>query len=276
MLTALSGVEDKVRAYELGADDFLNKPVNLHELVARVRSLIRIKRLRDELDTSESIIVSMVEALESKDPRTAGHSQRVAADRRPAGARRSASPTSRSSSSPRARSSTTSARSGLPVAPARGAGPPERRSELDEYRRHTVLGERILAPFLSFAAGPGAGPPPPRAARRLRLPGRASRQPSSTSRPRSSPSPTSTTSSPATAARPRRGRRRAARPGGAAARYHRDLVERLLAAGAASLARRRPPSAGTSCCPCPGVDRRRPDPGRLRLADHQRVPAGGS
>ncbi len=77
MLTALSGVEDKVRALELGADDFLNKPVNVHELLARVRSMVRIKRLRDELNTSEHIIVSMVGALESKDPRAAGHSQRV-------------------------------------------------------------------------------------------------------------------------------------------------------------------------------------------------------
>jgi len=78
MLTALSDVSSKVRGLEAGADDFLNKPFRREELLARLGSLVRIKRLRDELDTSENIIFAMVAALESKDPRTAGHSHRVA------------------------------------------------------------------------------------------------------------------------------------------------------------------------------------------------------
>ncbi len=78
MLTSLTAVEDKVRAFASGADDFLNKPVHSNELRARVRALVRIKRLRDQLDTSESIIVSMIHALESKDSRNVGHSRRVA------------------------------------------------------------------------------------------------------------------------------------------------------------------------------------------------------
>ncbi len=78
MLTAVTQVEEKVRSLELGADDFLTKPFIPDELVARVSSLVRIKQLRDELDTSESIIVSMVQALENKDPRSAGHGKRVA------------------------------------------------------------------------------------------------------------------------------------------------------------------------------------------------------
>lgn len=78
MLTALSEVTDKVKGLDVGADDFLNKPVRREELLARVKSLVKIKRLRDELDTSESIIFTMVRALESKDPRSTGHSERVA------------------------------------------------------------------------------------------------------------------------------------------------------------------------------------------------------
>ncbi|HPR64416.1 MAG TPA: response regulator [Thermoanaerobaculia bacterium] len=78
MFTALSEVTDKVRGLEAGADDFLNKPVSAPELLARVRTLIRIKQLRDELDTSETIIVSMIQALEMKDPTSVGHSERVA------------------------------------------------------------------------------------------------------------------------------------------------------------------------------------------------------
>jgi putative two-component system response regulator len=79
MLTALAEVSDKIKGLEVGADDFLNKPVRREELLARIRSLIKIKRLRDELDTSENIIYAMVQALESKDPLSAGHSERVAA-----------------------------------------------------------------------------------------------------------------------------------------------------------------------------------------------------
>jgi putative two-component system response regulator len=78
MLTALTGTEDKIRALEAGADDFLNKPINREELRTRIRSLIKIRNLRKELDSSENIIMTLTTALESKDPRTVGHVQRVA------------------------------------------------------------------------------------------------------------------------------------------------------------------------------------------------------
>jgi putative two-component system response regulator len=79
MLTALTGTEDKIRALESGADDFLNKPINRDELRTRIRSLIRIRNLRKELDSSENIIMTLTSALESKDARTMGHVHRVAA-----------------------------------------------------------------------------------------------------------------------------------------------------------------------------------------------------
>ena len=79
MLTALTGTDDKIRALEAGADDFLNKPINRDELRTRIRSLIRIRNLRKELDSSENIIMTLTSALESKDARTSGHVHRVAA-----------------------------------------------------------------------------------------------------------------------------------------------------------------------------------------------------
>jgi putative two-component system response regulator len=79
MLTALTGTEDKIKALECGADDFLNKPINKDELRTRIRSLIRIRNLRKELDSSENIILTLTNALANKDPRSGGHVERVAA-----------------------------------------------------------------------------------------------------------------------------------------------------------------------------------------------------
>jgi two-component system sensor histidine kinase/response regulator len=50
MVTALHALEDKVKGLELGADDFLTKPINRAELLAKVRSLLRVKSLQDEVE----------------------------------------------------------------------------------------------------------------------------------------------------------------------------------------------------------------------------------
>jgi len=50
MVTALNEVGDVERAVESGADDFLTKPVNKIELLTRVKSLLRVRLLRKELD----------------------------------------------------------------------------------------------------------------------------------------------------------------------------------------------------------------------------------
>ncbi len=49
MVTALDPREERVKGVEAGADDFLSKPVNQHELLARVRSLLRIKAYHDQV-----------------------------------------------------------------------------------------------------------------------------------------------------------------------------------------------------------------------------------
>ena len=79
LITALQNSEDRIRGLDAGADDFLSKPFNAHELRARVRSLIRIKRYTDDLDTAESVIVSLALTIEARDYYTEGHCQRLAA-----------------------------------------------------------------------------------------------------------------------------------------------------------------------------------------------------
>jgi two-component system sensor histidine kinase/response regulator len=56
MVTALNALEDKVQALEYGADDFLTKPINKLELLAKVRSVLRVKALQDELERRKSEI----------------------------------------------------------------------------------------------------------------------------------------------------------------------------------------------------------------------------
>jgi putative two-component system response regulator len=150
MLTALSEVADKVRGLDAGADDFLNKPVRREELLARVCSLVRIKRLRDELDSSEAIIFTMVRALESKDPRSAGHSERVAAAGM-AVARRLALAPHEQEAVAKGGMLHDIGKLGVSEDVLFAVGP--RSGEADvEYRRHPELGERILLPLRSLAS----------------------------------------------------------------------------------------------------------------------------
>ncbi len=87
MITALDRSEDRVQALEAGADDFMSKPVERLELVARVRSALRLKSVYDRLDSAEQVIFSLAAAVEAKDTYTERHTNRVAESARYLGSR---------------------------------------------------------------------------------------------------------------------------------------------------------------------------------------------
>jgi two-component system, cell cycle response regulator len=63
MQTALDSTEDKVQGLEAGADDYITKPIEFPELKARLRSMLRIKRLQEELEERERQLLEANERL---------------------------------------------------------------------------------------------------------------------------------------------------------------------------------------------------------------------
>ncbi|MDJ0736728.1 MAG: two-component system response regulator [Nostocaceae cyanobacterium] len=76
-ITALNDRRSRIRGIEVGADDFLSKPFDRVELAARVKSLVRQKRLNEDLDHAEQVLFSIARAIESRDPNTGDHCERL-------------------------------------------------------------------------------------------------------------------------------------------------------------------------------------------------------
>lgn len=148
LLTALNSDADRIHGIMCGTDDFLSKPVNKHELLARVHSLLRLKQFTDELDNAEAVLFSLALTIEAKDSYTEGHCDRL-------------------SKYSVALAEKLGLSEGLRVALRRGGlvhdigklavpehillkpGPltPEERKIMEQ---HTIAGERICAPLRSF------------------------------------------------------------------------------------------------------------------------------
>ena len=78
LLTSFESRDERLSGIDAGADDFVHKPFDAQELRARVRSLLRLKRYTDDLDSAEAAIVSLALAVEARDVMTDGHCQRLA------------------------------------------------------------------------------------------------------------------------------------------------------------------------------------------------------
>ena len=77
IVTAEDALDVKLRAWDLGADDFLSKPLQNVELIARCQSLLRVKRLIDDLDTAEAVVFALAQMVEAKSSFTYKHADRV-------------------------------------------------------------------------------------------------------------------------------------------------------------------------------------------------------
>ncbi|HYB40543.1 MAG TPA: response regulator [Candidatus Methylomirabilis sp.] len=66
MVTSLDPGPERIRGLEAGADDFLTKPVNQAELLARVRSLVRVKQLYDTVQSQASQLAEWNKTLEDR------------------------------------------------------------------------------------------------------------------------------------------------------------------------------------------------------------------
>ena len=77
MITALDSQQDRLRGLDAGVDDFVSKPFNVYELLARVKNLLKLRSYINELEHAEQVIFSLARAVEAKDEYTEGHCERL-------------------------------------------------------------------------------------------------------------------------------------------------------------------------------------------------------
>jgi len=77
ILTTLDQMQDKLKAVELGADDFLNKPFHTIELTTRIRSLLALKHFTDEFEHASGVLQSIALVVEGRDKYTGDHCRRL-------------------------------------------------------------------------------------------------------------------------------------------------------------------------------------------------------
>jgi putative two-component system response regulator len=148
LITALSERQDRIEGIKVGADDFLSRPVDRTELLARVRSLLRLKQRTDELERAESVLFSLARSIEGKDPYTHGHCERLADYSARLGAQLDL-PEEEITALRRAGIVHDVGKIAVPDAILLKPG----RLTPDEWtiiREHSVVGERICAPLKSF------------------------------------------------------------------------------------------------------------------------------
>ncbi|MGH9712419.1 MAG: HD domain-containing phosphohydrolase [Candidatus Acidiferrales bacterium] len=148
LITGLSATEDRIEGINAGADDFLSKPIDFNELLARTRSLLRLKLYTDELENAEAVVFTLAQSIEARDPYTRGHCERLADMSARLGARLEI-PEEYIKALRWAGIVHDIGKVVVPDSILLKPGPltPE---EMAVMRKHSVVGERICAPLKSF------------------------------------------------------------------------------------------------------------------------------
>jgi len=151
LLMTQTTAQDRVLGFEAGADDFVTKPFNRMELLARVRSLLRIKALNDQLDEVEDVIYSLSRAVEVREGETdPGGTERITVYAQALGRALNFSDESLRLLG-QAAMLRDIGKIGLPDSLLQKPGVLSD-GERQSMQTHTVLGEQIVAPLRSTAA----------------------------------------------------------------------------------------------------------------------------
>ncbi len=148
LVTGLASVDERIRGIKAGADDFLIKPVNIYELLARTRSLLRLKVYTDELDNAETVLFSLALSIEAKDPYTKGHCDRLSSYAEAIG-HRLGMPHEQCVALRRAGVVHDIGKIGVPESVLVKMGPLNA-EEWGIMKQHPIIGERICSPLKSF------------------------------------------------------------------------------------------------------------------------------
>ncbi|HEY3164421.1 MAG TPA: HD domain-containing phosphohydrolase [Candidatus Limnocylindrales bacterium] len=152
LVTGRTGLDSVVEGLDAGADDFVSKPFHPAELLARLRSALRLRQALDRMDAAHTAVAALANAVEAKDPMTERHCQRLANLAARVGSRIGLE-------APELESLAYGAllhdvgKIGVPEAILTKPGPLDE-DEQALMRRHPEIGERIcapLAPALTFA-----------------------------------------------------------------------------------------------------------------------------
>ncbi len=150
MLTARVQLDDIVTGLGVGADDYLAKPFRQPELLARIRSALRLRAALVRMETAHAVVATLANAVEAKDPVTEHHCQRLAS--------LSARLTERLGLDHRAAETIAYGallhdvgKIGIPESILTKPGPLDE-AEWELMRRHPEIGERICAPLDAGAA----------------------------------------------------------------------------------------------------------------------------